>query len=112
MLQTVLLATENPFAAAATPIVGLINMAVTPLLSIVAALGVIYCIILGAKLAKAEEPQEREKCKSALKNAIIGFVLIFVLIVALRVMINPLTNWMNESTKTATTAASTASGSK
>ena len=64
---------------------------------IVAALGVIYCIILGAKLAKAEEPQDREKAKSSLKNAIIGFVLIFVLIAALNLMLDPLTEWMNKS---------------
>ena len=92
-----LLTSSNPFMAAAEPIVQLINAAAGPLLMIVAALGVIYCIILGAKLAKAEEPQDREKAKSSLKNAIIGFVLIFVLIAALNLMLDPLTEWMNKS---------------
>ena len=98
-MKTLLLiaAADNPFMKAATPIVELINAAAGPLLLIVAALGVIYCIILGAKLAKAEEPQDREKAKSALKNAIVGFVLIFVLIAALNLMLDPLTEWMNES---------------
>ena len=54
-----------------------------PALTVVIALAAVYCIILGAKFAKAEEPQEREKAKAALKNAIIGFVLIFVLLVLL-----------------------------
>ena len=96
-MAPVLLTSSNPFMAAAEPIVQLINAAAGPLLMIVAALGVIYCIILGAKLAKAEEPQDREKAKSSLKNAIIGFVLIFVLIAALNLMLDPLTEWMNKS---------------
>ena len=95
-MEQVLLAT-NPIQSAAQPIIELINAAAGPLLMIVAALGVIYCIILGAKLAKAEEPQDREKAKNALKNAIIGFVLIFVLIAALNLMLPSLTSWMNDS---------------
>ncbi|MDO4265440.1 MAG: pilin [Eubacteriales bacterium] len=101
MFETILLSgSSNPFASAARPIVELINMAAGPLLTIVVALGVIYCILLGVKLAKAEEPQEREKAKGALKNAIIGFVLIFVLIAALNAMVNPLMNWMNNNSST------------
>lgn len=87
---------SNPFKAVAEPIISLINMAAGPLLAIIVALGAIYCIILGMKLAKAEEPQEREKAKGALKNAILGFVLIFVLIAALNIMVDPLQNWMNQ----------------
>ena len=73
-------ATTNPFETVTTPIIGLIDMALTPALGLVGALGALYCVLLGAKLAKAEEPQDREKAKNSLKNAIIGFVLIFVLI--------------------------------
>ncbi len=83
------------------PIVDLINSFITPLMALVGAGGAIFCIFLGVKYATAEEPQEREKRKQALKNAIIGFVLIFVLIVALRLSIKPLTEWMNNSSKTA-----------
>ena len=79
------------------PIVQLINSFVTPLLALVGAGGTLYCIVLGVKYATAEEPQEREKRKQALKTAIIGFVLIFVLIVALRLSIQPLTNWMQST---------------
>ena len=86
----------NPdFSGAATPVVTLINNLLGPIISVVAALGAIYCVFLGVKLAKAEEPQEREKAKMALKNAIIGFFLIFVLIVVMRIMLPQLIGWVN-----------------
>ena len=56
---------------------------------------------LGAKLAKAEEPQDREKAKNSLKNAIIGFVLIFVLIVVLKLGMGAMQSWMNSAVGTA-----------
>ncbi len=51
-------------------IITLINNLLVPLLSLVGAGGTLYCVLLGVKYAKAEEPQDREKAKSALKNAI------------------------------------------
>lgn len=87
----------------AAPIVSLLNMIVTPALIIVGALGAIFCILLGVKFAKAEEPQDREKAKNSLKNAIIGFVLIFVLLVALQIGLPAMTQWAN-SVVTTTTA--------
>lgn len=83
------------FSGAATPVVQLINSLLGPIISVVAAVGAIYCVILGVKLAKADEPQEREKAKMALKNAIIGFFLIFILIVVMRIMVPQLVNWVN-----------------
>ena len=93
---------EDVFKKAQSPIVELINAAVGPLLTVVTALAAIYCILLGAKLAKAEEPQEREKAKAALKNAIVGFVLIFVLLVVLQVVKGPLTKWYQSYQKKST----------
>ena len=87
--------TGPDFDAVTSPIVDLIDSLLGPAIAIVGALGTVYCVILGAKFAKAEEPQEREKAKAHLKNAIIGFVLIFVLIVVLKGAIKPLTNWVN-----------------
>lgn len=80
------------------PIIGLLNNLLGPLLGLVGAVGTLYCVLLGVKFAKAEEPQEREKAKSHLKNAIIGFVLIFVLIVALKIGMGVMTDWVKEST--------------
>ena len=86
---------KNPFEQIALPIVKLIENLFAPAMAIVVAAGTLYCIVLGVKFAKAEEPQEHEKAKTHLKNAIIGFVLIFVLVVALRLSVGPLTTWMN-----------------
>lgn len=47
-------ASVNPFEAVSTPIIELLNMALGPALAIVGAIGAIYCIILGVKIAKAE----------------------------------------------------------
>ena len=87
------------FTGVSQPIIDLIKNLLGPVIGIVGALGSIYCVFLGVKFAKAEEPQEREKAKSHLKNAIIGFVLIFVLMLVLRLTIDPLTQWA-QNTKT------------
>jgi hypothetical protein len=40
-------------------------MVLTPALALVGSLGAIYCVILGVKLAKAEEPRNATKPKTA-----------------------------------------------
>ena len=95
-----MLTTANPFETVSAPIIDLINMALTPALGIVGTLGAIYCILLGAKLAKAEEPQDREKAKNALKNALLGFILIFVLLVVLKLGMGAMTTWMESAVAT------------
>ncbi len=88
-----LAADANPFATVVAPVVSLLNMVVGPAMLLVGALGAIYCIILGVKLAKAEEQQDRDKAKNSLKNALIGFVSIFVLLVVLRLGMPAMSNW-------------------
>ena len=85
--------TGGQFDTVVNPVVELINNLLGPLLAIVGAVGALYCVMLGVKFAKAEEPQEREKAKSNLKNAIIGFVLIFVLLVVLKLLMPVLKTW-------------------
>ena len=80
-----------------TPIVALINSLMGPALALVGALGALFCVVLGVKFIKAEEPQEREKAKSHLKNAIIGFVLIFVLLLALNLTMPALEQWVKNN---------------
>jgi hypothetical protein len=103
---------DNEFSTMINPIVDLINSALGPIIALVVAVGAIYCIVLGLKLAKAEEPQDREKAKTHLKNAIIGFLLIFVLVAALKLGLNPMIQWMNDKagTKVETTTTSTKTG--
>ena len=79
------------------PIIELIRSVMGVALGLVVAVGALYCIVLGVKFAKAEEPQDREKAKSHLQNAIIGFVLIFVLILALNLLPEILGNWVNDN---------------
>ena len=90
---------DNVFMEVANPIVQLIDSLFAPAMAIVVAAGTLYCVILGVKFAKAEEPQEHEKAKNHLKNAILGFVLIFVLVVALKLSVGPLTEWMSNPNK-------------
>ena len=75
------------------PIVELLETLLRPMMAVVGAVGSLYCILLGVKYAKAEEPQDREKAKAHLKGAVVGFVLIFVLIVVLNLLLPYLMNW-------------------
>lgn len=79
------------------PIIGLVNQVLNVLIPLVAAVGGVFCVSLGLKYAKAEEPQEREKAKQHLKSAIIGFSLIFILVVVLRIASPQLNDWMNDA---------------
>ena len=79
------------------PIIGLLHSVTSALIPLVAAVGGVYCVLLGVKFAKAEEPQEREKAKSHLRNAIIGFVLIFVLVVALNQLEPIMNTWLQNN---------------
>ena len=90
--------TGTNFDTVTTPIVDLINSLLGPVLAIVAAIGTLYCVVLGVKYAKAEEPQDREKAKGHLKSAIIGFVLIFVLMLALKLSMPILQDWVASNT--------------
>jgi predicted acyltransferase len=90
--------TGTNFDGVTKPIVELIDSLLSPVLAIVGAVGTLYCVLLGVKYAKAEEPQDREKAKGHLKSAIIGFVLIFVLMLALKLSMPILQNWVSANT--------------
>ena len=80
-----------------TPVVDLIKSLLTPVVSLIVAVGMVYCVILGVKYAKCEEPQEREKAKGHLKNAVIGFILIFVLMILLIVLTPAMQGWVDDN---------------
>ena len=75
------------------PLLQVLNVVVPVLLGVVGAVGAIWCVVLGVKYARADDPQEHEKAKSGLKNAIVGFVLIFILLIALQIAVSVFTNW-------------------
>lgn len=85
---------ENPDLNNVTkPLLDFLDAALWPLVAIVAAVGVIYCVVLGVKIAKMDEQGSREKAKKDLLNAIIGFVLIFVLIISLKLAMPMFRDW-------------------
>ena len=98
IMATPAFATGTNFDSITNPIVELINSLLSPALAIVGAIGSLYCVVLGVKYAKAEEPQDREKAKGHLKSAIIGFVLIFVLMLALKLGMPILQDWVANNT--------------
>lgn len=76
------------------PILEILDAIFWPAIAIVVAVGTIYCIVLGVKIAKSDEQNSREKAKKDLIGAIIGFVIIFVLIVALKIAVPILEEWV------------------
>ena len=75
------------------PVLDICNTLVPIMLAVVGAVGALWCILLGVKYAKADDPQEHEKAKKGLLNAIIGFVLIFVLLIMLNIGTDVFTEW-------------------
>ena len=75
------------------PILDICKTLVPIMLAVVGAVGSLWCILLGVKYAKADDPQEHEKAKKGLVNAIIGFVLIFILLIMLNIGTSVLTEW-------------------
>ena len=76
------------------PILEILDAILWPAIAIVVAVGTIYCIVLGVKIAKSDEQNSREKAKKDLIGAIIGFVIIFVLIIALKIAVPILEEWV------------------
>lgn len=91
MTNTILAVDFNPIIA---PILEVLDAILWPAIAVVVAVGTIYCILLGVKIAKSDEQNSREKAKKDLIGAIIGFVIIFVLIVALKIAVPILEEWV------------------
>lgn len=77
------------------PVLEVLDAILWPLIALIGAVGMIYCIVLGVKLAKADEAGSREKAKKDLIGAIIGFVSIFVLILGLKILMPILQDWVS-----------------
>ena len=93
-MKNTLLAASIDFSPIITPILEILNAILWPAIAVVVAVGSIYCIVLGVKIAKCDEQNSREKAKKDLIGAIIGFVIIFVLIVALKIAVPILEQWV------------------
>lgn len=72
---------------------------VTPImLGLVFAIATPYCIVVGVKMAKADDPQTREEAKTKLKQSLLGFGITFVLIAVIWLVQAPLKEWISEIT--------------
>ena len=60
-LATNLLAAKVDFAPLIAPVLDVLNALLWPCIAIVGAVGMIYCIFLGIKIAKSDEQNSREK---------------------------------------------------
>lgn len=92
MIKSLLLAID--FTPIVSPVIDVLNAILWPMIAVVGAAGTIYCVVLGVRIAKSDDPAAREKAKRDLLGAVIGFVLIFVLIIALKLAMPILQDWV------------------
>lgn len=64
-----------------------LNNILTPLLIIVATAGLIYAVVLGVNLARADSSDKQQEAKKRLIYAVVGLAVIIVLIIFLRLFI-------------------------
>lgn len=95
-MLTNLLVTASDAERLINPIIKLINVFLPSLLTLVGTIGMVYCVVLGIKYAKADDPQEHEKAKKGLINAIIGYLIIFILLIALNIFMPIGEEWLSE----------------
>ena len=93
MFNLILALNSEQMTKIVKPILDFCSALVPVLLTLVGSLGAIWVILLCVKFARADEPQEHDKAKKALKNAIVGFVLIFILLIMLQVGLNVFKDW-------------------
>lgn len=98
-ISTLLAAKGIDFPPIIAPVLEVLNALLWPCIAIVGAVGAIYCVFLGVKMAKADEQNSREKAKKDLIGDIIGFGLIFVLIVGLKIAMPILQEWVQSQIK-------------
>ncbi len=77
-------------------VVDAINTILYPILVLVGTAGVIYAVVLGVKLARAESADQQQEAKKRMINFIIGLVSIIALILLLKLFCTYLPQWIPE----------------
>ncbi len=75
-------------------VVDAINVVLYPILILVGTAGVIYAIVLGVKLARAESADQQQEAKKRMINFIIGLVSIVALILLLKLFCTYIPEWL------------------
>ena len=76
------------------PVLSVLTSALIPILIIVGTAGMIYAIVLGVKLARAETSEARDEAKKRLINAIIALVVMIALILLLQLFTENIGKWL------------------
>ena len=76
------------------PILSVLGAVLIPILILVGTAGMIYAIVLGVKLARAETTEQRDEAKKRLINAIIALVVMIALILLLQLFVSNIENWV------------------
>lgn len=68
-------------------IVNAVNTLLYPLLIVVGAAGMIYAVVIGVNMARADSTEKREEAKKKLINVIVGIAIIIALILFFKLFI-------------------------
>ena len=82
------------------PILEVLGAALIPILILVGTAGMIYAVVLGVKLARAETTDQRDEAKKRLINAIIALVVMIALILILQIFVSNIGTWLEPVTGT------------
>ncbi len=102
MFNKVLLAMGNLLEAdagqitkdTATAIINYVNIVVSALLGIVGAVAVVYAVLVGIKMARANNAEEREEAKKKVIYTVAGIAVTIALIVVINIISNKLPDWI------------------
>lgn len=69
-------------------IVSAINTVLWPILIVVGAAGMLYAVVIGVNMARADSTEKREEAKKRLVNVIVGLAIIVALILFFQLLIS------------------------
>lgn len=84
------------------PVLEVLGAALIPILILVGTAGMIYAVVLGVKLARAETTDQRDEAKKRLINAIIALVVMIALILLLQIFVSNIGTWLGDVAGTET----------
>ena len=79
---------EDIVTSAFERFIGIVNIVLPVLMSVMLVLGMFYGITLGIKYAKAEEDDEKKKAKGQLINVIVGVLIAIVFVAVIQIVLN------------------------
>ena len=78
------------------PVLEVLGAALIPILILVVTAGMLYAIVLGVELARAETTDQRDEAKKRLINAIIALVVMIALILLLQLFVSNIGTWVGD----------------